>query len=59
MSRNGTFSFSLKKYQSLVIEVKANGYIAQSISVEKPIPSKSYVFNVVLEKIKYYRNWLY
>ncbi|MDG2432219.1 hypothetical protein [Flavobacterium sp.] len=53
MSRNGTFSLSLKKeYQTLVIEVKANGYITQSIAVEKPIPSKSYVFNVVLEKDK-------
>lgn len=53
MSRNGTFSFSLKKeYQSLVIEVKSNGYNTQSISLENPIPSKSYVFNVVLEKDK-------
>lgn len=53
MSRNGTFWFSLKKeYQTLVIEVKANGYITQSIAVENPIPSKSYVFNVVLEKDK-------
>lgn len=53
MSRNGTFSFSLKKeYQSLVIEVKSNGYNTQSISLENPIPSKSYAFNVILEKDK-------
>jgi hypothetical protein len=51
MSRNGIFSFSLKKeYQSLVIEVRSNGYTTQSISLENPIPSKSYVFNFILEK---------
>jgi hypothetical protein len=51
MSRSGTFSFSVKKeYQSLVIEVKSNGYVSQSITVENPIPSKSYVFNIILEK---------
>jgi hypothetical protein len=51
MSRNGTFSYLLKKeYQSLVIEIKSNGYLSQSITVENPIPSKSYVFNFILEK---------
>jgi hypothetical protein len=31
MSRNGTFSFLLKEYQSLVIEVKSNGYIVKAL----------------------------
>lgn len=52
-SSDGTFSFSLKKvYRSVVIEIKAHGYTMQSVSLENPIASKSYVFNIILEKDK-------
>jgi hypothetical protein len=50
MSRNGIFSYLLKKeYQSLVIEVKSNGYLLQSITVENPT-FEILCFNFILEK---------
>ncbi|TXK72485.1 hypothetical protein [Mesonia sp. HuA40] len=53
--RNGIFQKKLKQdYEKLFIEVKAEGYYKQTLTIDKPKKEKSYSFDFVLIKMQEY-----
>lgn len=53
LAKNGTFQKTLQKeYETLLIEVKAEGYSVYSYVIENPIKNKIYTLNFELKKIK-------
>ena len=55
IARNGVFHKKLKQdYEKLFVEVKAEGYYEQTLTIDKPKKEKIYSYDFVLIKIKEY-----
>lgn len=55
ISRSGVFQKKLMQdYEKLFIEVKAEGYYGQKLTIDKPQKEKTYSYNIVLIKMKEY-----
>ena len=55
IARNGNFEKQLKQdYEKLFIEVKAEGYYEQSLSIDSPKKEKTYSYDFILIKMQEY-----
>lgn len=53
IAENGSFSYRLKQgYNSLLIEIRANGFITKKITIENPTKGKEYKYSIILDKEK-------
>ncbi len=53
IAKDGKFFYELtKSYNSLLIEIRANGYITKHITIENPINGAEYKYELILEKDK-------